>query len=145
MRRARVIQLLDGFFGTKYQPGEDVGIFLCRVRTAAARLQDAGHKVDDLYLGFQMISYLPQEFQSTVQQIYRWKDGEFTAGKIEAELILEANRLQLIWRKRRPFSLAVLQLLGNQVQLLEMQVVINGTRKRTLRYLLSRIKLQKSL
>ncbi|GBM72974.1 hypothetical protein AVEN_35092-1 [Araneus ventricosus] len=43
-----------------------------------------------------MIMYLPQEFQSTVQQIYRWKDREFTAGKIEAELALEANRLQLM-------------------------------------------------
>ncbi|GBM38318.1 Retrovirus-related Pol polyprotein from transposon TNT 1-94 [Araneus ventricosus] len=96
MRRARVIQILDEFFGTKYQPGEDIGIFLCRVKTAASRLQEAGHKVDDLYLGFQMIRYLPQEFQSTVQQIYRWKDGEFTAGKIEAELILEANGLQLM-------------------------------------------------
>ncbi|GBM86554.1 Retrovirus-related Pol polyprotein from transposon TNT 1-94 [Araneus ventricosus] len=96
MTRARVIQLLDEFFGTKYQPGEDVGIFLCRVKTAASRLQEASHKVDDLYLGFQMIRYLPQEFQSTVQQIYRWKDGEFTAGKLETELILEANRLQLM-------------------------------------------------
>ncbi|GBL74326.1 Retrovirus-related Pol polyprotein from transposon TNT 1-94 [Araneus ventricosus] len=96
MTRAQVIQLLDEFFGTKYQPGEDVGIFLCRVKTAASRLQEAGHKVNDLYLGFQMIRYLPQEFQSTVQQIYRRKDGEFTTGKIKAELILEANRLQLM-------------------------------------------------
>ncbi|GBM64947.1 hypothetical protein AVEN_66133-1 [Araneus ventricosus] len=101
MTRARVIQILDEFFGTMYQPGKDVGIFLCRVKMAASRLQEAGHKVDDLYLGFQMIRYLPQEFQSTVQQIYRWKDEEFTAGKIEAELILEANRLRgLFWYPR---------------------------------------------
>ncbi|GFQ76517.1 uncharacterized protein TNCT_663861, partial [Trichonephila clavata] len=39
--------------------------------------------------------WLPQEFQSTVQQIYRWKE-DFTAVKIEAELILEANCLQLM-------------------------------------------------
>ncbi|GBM40804.1 hypothetical protein AVEN_137311-1 [Araneus ventricosus] len=82
MTRERLIQLLDEYFGTKYQPGEDVDIFLCPVRTAAARLQEAGHIVDDLYLGFQMIRYLPQEFQSTFEQIYRWKDGEFTADKI---------------------------------------------------------------
>ncbi|GFY17666.1 retrovirus-related Pol polyprotein from transposon TNT 1-94 [Trichonephila clavipes] len=64
--KARVIQLLDQFFGTKYQPGEDVGIFISR------------------------------EFQSTVQQIYRWKEEDFRVVKIEAELILEANRLQLM-------------------------------------------------
>ncbi|GFW30843.1 retrovirus-related Pol polyprotein from transposon TNT 1-94 [Trichonephila clavipes] len=94
--RARVIQLLDQFFGTKYQPVEDVGIFISRVKTAATRLQEAGHKLDDLYIGFQLIRWLPQEFQSTVQQIYRWKEEDFRVVKIEAELILEANRLQLM-------------------------------------------------
>ncbi|GFW56997.1 retrovirus-related Pol polyprotein from transposon TNT 1-94 [Trichonephila clavipes] len=94
--RARVIQLLDQFFGTKYQPGEDVGIFISRVKTAATRLQEAGHKLDDLYIGFQLIRWLPQEFQSTVQKIYRWKEEDFRVVKIEAELILEANRLQLM-------------------------------------------------
>ncbi|GBO12435.1 hypothetical protein AVEN_170856-1 [Araneus ventricosus] len=83
MTRARVIQLLDEFFGTKYQPVEDVGIFLCRVNTEAARLQEAGYKVDDLYLGFQMIRYLPQEFQSTdlqmeKREIYCRKDRSGT-------------------------------------------------------------------
>ncbi|GFW65143.1 retrovirus-related Pol polyprotein from transposon TNT 1-94 [Trichonephila clavipes] len=94
--RARVIQLLDQFFGTKYQPGEDVRIFISRVKTAATRLQEAGHKLDDLYIGFQLIRWLPQKFQSTVQQIYRWKEEDFRVVKIEAELILEANRLQLM-------------------------------------------------
>ncbi|GFS53064.1 retrovirus-related Pol polyprotein from transposon TNT 1-94 [Trichonephila clavipes] len=94
--KARVIQLLDQFFGTKYQPGEDVGIFISRVKTVATRLQEAGHKLDDLYIGFQLIRWLPQEFQSTVQQIYRWKEEDFRVVKIEAELILEANRLQLM-------------------------------------------------
>ncbi|GFY18451.1 retrovirus-related Pol polyprotein from transposon TNT 1-94 [Trichonephila clavipes] len=87
---------LHQFFGTKYQPGEDVGIFISRVKTAATRLQEAGHKLDDLYIGFQLIRWLPQEFQSTVQQIYRWKEEDFGVVKIEAELILEANRLQLM-------------------------------------------------
>ncbi|GFW68158.1 retrovirus-related Pol polyprotein from transposon TNT 1-94 [Trichonephila clavipes] len=94
--KARIIQLLDQFFGTKYQPGEDVGIFISRVKTAATRLQEAGHKLNDLYIGFQLIRWLPQEFQSTVQQIYRWKEEDFRVVKIEAELILEANRLQLM-------------------------------------------------
>ncbi|GFU15756.1 retrovirus-related Pol polyprotein from transposon TNT 1-94 [Trichonephila clavipes] len=84
------------FLEQKYQPGEDVGIFISRVKTAATRLQEAGHKLDDLYIGFQLIRWLPQEFQSTVQQIYRWKEEDFRVVKIEAELILEANRLQLM-------------------------------------------------
>ncbi|GFY11817.1 retrovirus-related Pol polyprotein from transposon TNT 1-94 [Trichonephila clavipes] len=87
---------LHQFLEQKYQPGEDVGIFISRVKTAATRLQEAGHKLDDLYIGFQLIRWLPQEFQSTVQQIYRWKEEDFRVVKIEAELILEANRLQLM-------------------------------------------------
>ncbi|GFV62782.1 retrovirus-related Pol polyprotein from transposon TNT 1-94 [Trichonephila clavipes] len=34
--------------------------------------------------------------RSTVQQIYRWKEEDFRVVKFEAELILEANRLQLM-------------------------------------------------
>ncbi|GFW63344.1 retrovirus-related Pol polyprotein from transposon TNT 1-94 [Trichonephila clavipes] len=89
----RSIKFLNGKIPTRK---EDVGIFISRVKTAATRLQEAGHKLDDLYIGFQLIRWLPQEFQSTVQQIYRWKEEDFRVVKIEAELILEANRLQLM-------------------------------------------------
>ncbi|GFX51458.1 retrovirus-related Pol polyprotein from transposon TNT 1-94 [Trichonephila clavipes] len=87
---------LHQFLEQNTNQGEDVGIFISRVKTAATRLQEAGHKLDDLYIGFQLIRWLPQEFQSTVQQIYRWKEEDFRVVKIEAELILEANRLQLM-------------------------------------------------
>ncbi|GFX73016.1 uncharacterized protein TNCV_1704181 [Trichonephila clavipes] len=95
---------IRSIFWNKIPTREDVGIFISRVKTAATRLQEAGHKLDDLYIGFQLIRWLPQEFQSTVQQIYRWKEEDFRVVKIEAELILEANRLQLMkqdLRKRR--------------------------------------------
>ncbi|GFR31724.1 retrovirus-related Pol polyprotein from transposon TNT 1-94 [Trichonephila clavata] len=85
--RTRIIQLLDEFFGTRCQPGEDAGIFIPRVKTAANRLQEVSHKLDDLYIGIQLIRWLPQEFQSSVQQIYKWKEEDFTAVKIEVELI----------------------------------------------------------
>lgn len=93
--RARVIQLLDDFFNTKYVHGENLGLFLCRVKRAAQRLQDVGHKLQSLYQGYQMIRCLPAEFKTTVQAIYRWKDEDFTPQKIEAELLLEENRLQI--------------------------------------------------
>ncbi|GFU43894.1 retrovirus-related Pol polyprotein from transposon RE1 [Trichonephila clavipes] len=88
--------IIRSIFWNKIPTREDVGIFISRVKTAATRLQEAGHKLDDLYIGFQLIRWLPQEFQSTVQQICRWKEEDFRVVKIEAELILEANRLQLM-------------------------------------------------
>ncbi|GFT80460.1 retrovirus-related Pol polyprotein from transposon TNT 1-94 [Trichonephila clavipes] len=63
----RARKTIRSIFGTKYQPGEDVGIFISRVKTAATRLQEADGKEED-----------------------------FRVVKIEAELILEANRLQLM-------------------------------------------------
>lgn len=94
--RARIVQLLDDFFSIRFKPGEDIALFLCRIKQAASKLAEAGHVVADLYQGFSMIRFLPAEFQATVQQIYRWSDKDFTPLKIEAELILESNRLKLI-------------------------------------------------
>ncbi|GFV30812.1 uncharacterized protein TNCV_1623381 [Trichonephila clavipes] len=76
--------------------GEDVGIFISRVKTAATRLQEAGHKLDDLYIGFQLIRWLPRipVYRATNLQMER--RGTSRVVKIEAELILEANRLQLM-------------------------------------------------
>ncbi|GFT29452.1 uncharacterized protein TNCV_134451 [Trichonephila clavipes] len=74
------------FWNKKYQPGEDVGIFISRVKTAATRLQKAGHKLDDLYIGFQLIkvasSGIPV-YRATNLQMERKED--FRVVKIEAE------------------------------------------------------------
>lgn len=93
--RARVIQLLDNFFSIKYVPGENIGLFLCRVKLGAECLHGVGHQLQPLYLGYQMIRSLPKEFQASVQVIYWWKDQEFISDKIEAELVLEENCLKL--------------------------------------------------
>ncbi|CAL1270566.1 unnamed protein product, partial [Larinioides sclopetarius] len=93
--RARVIQLLDDFFSTRFESGEALGLFLCRVKQSAERLREAGHQLPPLYQGYQMIRSLPEEFQAIVQSIYRWTDAEFQPEKIESELLLEDNRLQL--------------------------------------------------
>ncbi|GFU23820.1 retrovirus-related Pol polyprotein from transposon TNT 1-94 [Trichonephila clavipes] len=64
---------------------------------AATRLQEAGHKLDDLYIGFQLIRWLPSGipvYRATNLQMERRGLSELS--KIEAELILEANRLQLM-------------------------------------------------
>ncbi|GFY76382.1 hypothetical protein TNIN_157311 [Trichonephila inaurata madagascariensis] len=43
-----------------------------------------------------MIRSLSDEFQSTVQAIYRWSDKDFVPNKIEAKLLLEENRLGVV-------------------------------------------------
>lgn len=141
--RARVIHLLDEFFQTKYRPGEDIGIYISRVVEAAGRLKDAGHELESLYIGFQLIRFLPPEFQPTVQMIYRWKDEDFIPTKIEAELILEQNRLNLmkqdLERTETAFysrSLDSDELSGKTLQNLKPQVKLKDSKinKRTVAY-----------
>lgn len=92
--RARVIQLLDIFFNIRYIPGEEIGIFIARIKTAVKKLNDAGHQLDPIFQGFQIIRHLPHEFNGIVQLIYRWEDSDFTIDKIAEELIHEESRLK---------------------------------------------------
>ncbi|GFY60698.1 uncharacterized protein TNIN_65981 [Trichonephila inaurata madagascariensis] len=94
--RERIIQLLDEFFGTRYVPSENLGLFICRVKRSAERLREVGHDLPPLYQFYQMIRSLPDDFRSTVQVIYRWSDKDFVPDKIEAELLLEENRLGFV-------------------------------------------------
>ncbi|GFY00927.1 retrovirus-related Pol polyprotein from transposon TNT 1-94 [Trichonephila clavipes] len=94
--RARIIQLLDEFFSTRYVPGENIGLFICRVKCSAERLREVGQNLPALYQGYQMIRSLPDDFRSTVQAIYRWSDRDLVPDKIDAELLLEENRLGVI-------------------------------------------------
>ncbi|GFQ76212.1 uncharacterized protein TNCT_392211 [Trichonephila clavata] len=94
--RARKIQLLDEFFGTRYVPGRNLGLFICRVKRSTERLREVGHDLHPLHQGYQMIRSLPGDFRTTVQAIYRWSDKDFVLNKIEAELLLEENRLCVV-------------------------------------------------
>ncbi|GFV43657.1 retrovirus-related Pol polyprotein from transposon TNT 1-94 [Trichonephila clavipes] len=92
--RVRIIQLLDEFFGTRYVPGENLGLFICRVKRSAKHLREVEHDLPTLY--HQMIRSLPDDFRSTVQAIYQWSDKDFVPDKIEAKLLLEENHLGVV-------------------------------------------------
>ncbi|GFR30829.1 uncharacterized protein TNCT_640741 [Trichonephila clavata] len=58
--------------------------------------REVGHDLPPLYQGYQMIRSLPDDFRTTVQAIYRWSNKDFVPDKIEAELLLEENRLGVV-------------------------------------------------
>ncbi|GFU62061.1 retrovirus-related Pol polyprotein from transposon TNT 1-94 [Trichonephila clavipes] len=84
---------IRSIFWNKIPTRED--IFISRVKEQ--RQPDYKKRVilDDLYIGFQLTRWLPQEFQSCNKSTDGKKE-DFRVVKIEAELILEANRLQLM-------------------------------------------------
>ncbi|GFR18289.1 retrovirus-related Pol polyprotein from transposon TNT 1-94 [Trichonephila clavata] len=71
-------------------------MFICRVKRSTERLREVGHDLPPLYQCYQMIKSLPDDFRTTVQAIYRWNDKDFVPDKIEAELLLEKNRLGVV-------------------------------------------------
>lgn len=72
--RKRIIKLLEAFFNIKYERSMNMTLFLCKVKTAAKQLSEVRHQIEDLYIGFQMLRFLPSKYRSVVEQIYRWPD-----------------------------------------------------------------------
>ncbi|GBN48440.1 Retrovirus-related Pol polyprotein from transposon TNT 1-94 [Araneus ventricosus] len=92
--RARVIGLTDDFFSCRINPQEEIGIYAARIRSIVDQLKDAGKPISEWYQAFQLIRFLPPEFNGIVQYIYRWDDNEFKFDKILQELIAEESRLK---------------------------------------------------
>ncbi|GBL59411.1 Copia protein [Araneus ventricosus] len=92
--RARVIGLTDDFFSCRINPQEEMGIYAARIRSIVDQLKDAGKPISEWYQAFQLIRFLPAEFNGIVQYIYRWDDNEFKFDKILQELIAEESRLK---------------------------------------------------
>ncbi|GBO43121.1 hypothetical protein AVEN_10871-1, partial [Araneus ventricosus] len=67
---ARVIYLTDEFFSCKILEGEDIGLYAARLKKIIIDL-DAGKPIADWYQAFQLIRYLPTDYQGMVQIIYR--------------------------------------------------------------------------
>ncbi|GBM82877.1 Retrovirus-related Pol polyprotein from transposon TNT 1-94 [Araneus ventricosus] len=92
--RARVIGLTVDFFSCRINPQEEIGIYAARIRSIVDQLKDAGKPISEWYQAFQLIRFLPPEFNGIVPYIYRWDDKEFKFDKILQELIAEESRLK---------------------------------------------------
>lgn len=92
--RARVIGLTDEYFSCKPDPDEEIGLYGARLKKIAAQLNDAGKPISSWYQSFQLIRFLPTEFSSIVQAIYRWEDSKFQFDEVLKELVAEEARLR---------------------------------------------------
>jgi len=92
--RARAMGLTDEFFSCRINDGEPIGLYAARLRNIIIQLADADLKLDEWLKSFQLIRYLPAEYNSIVQTIYRWKDDDFVFDKVLDELLAEESRLK---------------------------------------------------
>ncbi|GBN12499.1 hypothetical protein AVEN_17630-1 [Araneus ventricosus] len=91
---ARVKSLTDEFFTCKISEDEDIGLYAARLKKIIIDLKDTGKPIADWYQAFQLIRYLPADYQGIVQIIYRWSDEKFKFINVLNELIAEEARLK---------------------------------------------------
>lgn len=92
--RARIIGLTDEFFSCRITDGEEIGIYAARLKKTSQQLKDAGKPIPEWYQNFQLIRFLPHQYNGIVQIIYRWTEDEFKFDKILQELLAEESRLK---------------------------------------------------
>ncbi|GFS47281.1 retrovirus-related Pol polyprotein from transposon TNT 1-94 [Trichonephila clavipes] len=90
--RGTLIGLLDTFFSCRIQEGEMIGLFAARLQKIINDLLHCDEKISERYKIFQLIRYLPTQFQTIVKSIYRWDDSKFTFNQVLEELIAEESR-----------------------------------------------------
>ncbi|CAL1279171.1 unnamed protein product [Larinioides sclopetarius] len=61
--RARVVALTDEFFSCKISEDEVIGLYTARLKKIITDLKDAGKPIADWYQAFQLIRYLPLDYQ----------------------------------------------------------------------------------
>lgn len=102
--RARLASLVDDFFSTRFLPNEEtIGIYSKRIVEKNKQIKDAGFQMPSILACFQLIRYLPPEYENLVQILYRVKDEEFTIDSITKQLITESGRIELKQKDENKF------------------------------------------
>lgn len=93
--RARIAQLRVNLLNTKLEKNESMGVFISRVENAARLLTESGKEVNDDELAYQLIAYLPSEYESVVKSCYALDDRRFTTNNVKQQLLAEYDRLKV--------------------------------------------------
>lgn len=93
--RAHHMQLFSNLSSCKKKPDETVELFAARIQQISDQLASINQPIEDIYLSFQLLRFLPQELDSVVQSILRWEPNKFKFSSIVTELVAEEARLKL--------------------------------------------------
>ncbi|GBL82716.1 hypothetical protein AVEN_263772-1 [Araneus ventricosus] len=87
--RARVMALEHEFFSTVIEPDESIGLYASKLSRIIEQLLETGHPVEDLDQCFQLLRYLPTEYENIDQTVYGWEDEDFKFPKVLEEILAE--------------------------------------------------------
>lgn len=91
--RSRHMQLFTELCNCRIVHNEPISLFSARIRKISEQLNGIGQAIAETLLIFQLIRYLPAEYDMVVQSILRWSDDKFKFKDIQTELITEEARL----------------------------------------------------
>lgn len=93
--RARHMALFSELLACRLKPDEKIDLFSSRLKRISEELKSIKQPLPEIYLSFQLIRHLPEEYDPVVQTILRWSDENFTYNDILLQLIAEESRLHL--------------------------------------------------
>lgn len=93
--RSQHMCLFSELLSCRIQENEQVDLYAARLRRLYDRLTSIDKDFSEKYLCFQLLRYLPPEFDSIVQSTLRLPDKDFIFDKIVLDLISEETRLTL--------------------------------------------------
>ncbi|GBN80113.1 hypothetical protein AVEN_242762-1 [Araneus ventricosus] len=89
--KARLASLVDDIFSSSFDANEEtIGIYGKKIVEKNQQIKEAGIEMPDILVCFQLIRYLPPEYQNLVQILYRVKGKEG-----EMVLIMEKHFLRM--------------------------------------------------
>ena len=100
--RSRHMQLFSDILSCHIEDDEDVGMYASRINRIADQLKGINQPIKEVYLSFQLLRFLPSQFDSIVQSIVRWPEDRFIFRDILSELVSEESRLKLRDADRHP-------------------------------------------
>lgn len=93
--RSRHMTLFSELCNCKLKTNENIELFAARINGIQTQLKGIGKAIDEEYLAYQLLRYLPSEFDGIVQTIMRWDNAKFKYEEIVNELVAEESRLKL--------------------------------------------------
>ena len=88
------ISTFSGFKACCILLEEDIDLFSAQLSCIFDELNEFEIKLPEIFHSFQLLRFLPEEFDSIVQLILRWKLSDFKYESILTELKAEKSRLK---------------------------------------------------
>lgn len=93
--RSSEMEIITKINECKMKPDENIELFSSRLRRLTTQLLELDPDFKEKYFCYQLIRYLPPNFDSIVQSIVRWSEDKFTFDAIVDELVTEETRLRV--------------------------------------------------